>query len=79
MVVVEGDEVVLAVGQNGHRIDEPHAILNASESFWGVVAVVAESEGLLDLDEPVAFTLDEFRPQTCLVILTCSEKKVIDT
>ncbi|MFP8881545.1 MAG: serine hydrolase domain-containing protein [Myxococcota bacterium] len=56
MLVVEGDDIVLAVGP----IDEPHPIHNATESFWGVVAVAADVDGLLDLDEPVSLTLDEF-------------------
>jgi CubicO group peptidase (beta-lactamase class C family) len=60
MLVVEGDDIVHAVGQNGHAIDEPHPIHNATESFWGVVAIAAEVDGLLDLDEPVSYTIDEF-------------------
>lgn len=60
MVAVEGDDIVLAVGQNGHSIDAPHPLHNATESFWGVAAIAAEVDGLLDLDEPVSFTLDEF-------------------
>ncbi len=60
MLVVEGEETVHAVGQNGHSIDEPHPIHNATESFWGVLAVAAEADGLLTLDEPVSDTLGEF-------------------
>lgn len=60
MLVVEGEETVHAVGQNGHSIDEPHPIHNATESFWGVLAVAAEADGLLTLDEPVSDTLVEF-------------------
>jgi len=60
VLVVEGDQVVFAQGQNGHAIDAPHPLYNASESFWGAVALAAETDGYLDLDEPVAFTLPEF-------------------
>jgi CubicO group peptidase (beta-lactamase class C family) len=60
LVVIEGDRVALAVGQNGHAVDEPHPLHGASESFWGPVAVVAENDALLDLDEPVAFTIEEW-------------------
>jgi len=60
LVVIEGDRVALAIGQNGHRIDEAHPLHGASESFWGPVAVAAERDGLLDLDEPVAFTIQEW-------------------
>jgi CubicO group peptidase (beta-lactamase class C family) len=60
LVVIEADRVALAIGQNGHRIDEAHPLHGASESFWGPVAVAAERDALLDLDEPVAFTIEEW-------------------
>lgn len=60
LLVIEGEQTVHAAGQNGHRIDEPHPIHNATESFWGVLAVAAEVDGLLELDEPVSIALDEF-------------------
>jgi CubicO group peptidase (beta-lactamase class C family) len=60
LVVIEADRVALAIGQNGHRVDEAHPLHGASESFWGPVAVAAEHAALLDLDEPVAVTIDEW-------------------
>jgi CubicO group peptidase (beta-lactamase class C family) len=60
LVVIETDRVALAIGQNGHRVDEAHPLHGASESFWGPVAMAAEHEGLLDLDEPVAVTIEEW-------------------
>ena len=60
LVVIEGDRVALAIGQNGHRVTEVHPLHDASESFWGPLAVAAERDGLLDLDEPVAFTIQEW-------------------
>jgi len=60
LVVIDGDRVALAIGQNGHRIDESHPLHGASESFWGPVAVAADRDGLLDLDEPVALTIKEW-------------------
>ena len=60
LVVIEADRVALAIGQNGHRVDEAHPLHGASESFWGPVAVAAERDALLDLDEPVAFTIEEW-------------------
>jgi len=60
LVVIEGDRVALAIGQNGHRVTEVHPLHGASESFWGPLAVLAERDGLLDLDEPVAFTIEEW-------------------
>lgn len=60
LVVIEGDRVALAIGQNGHALDEAHPLHGASESFWGPVTMAAEKEALLDLDEPVAFTIEEW-------------------
>jgi CubicO group peptidase (beta-lactamase class C family) len=60
LVVIEADRVALAIGQNGHRVDEAHPLHGASESFWGPVAVAAERDALLDLDEPVAVTIEEW-------------------
>jgi CubicO group peptidase (beta-lactamase class C family) len=52
---------VYEAGQNGHQPLEVHRLNNASESFWGVLGVAADSDGLLDFDEPVTFTLPEFK------------------
>lgn len=60
LAVIEGDRVALAIGQNGHRVDEAHPLQGASESFWGPVAVAAEHDALLDLDERVALTIHEW-------------------
>ena len=60
LVVIEGDRVALALGQNGHSVSEAHPLHGASESFWGPLAVAAERNSLLDLDEPVSFTIQEW-------------------
>jgi CubicO group peptidase (beta-lactamase class C family) len=61
LLILHGDQVAYEAGQNGHLPDEIHRLNNASESFWGVLGVAADSDGLLDLDEPVTFTLPEFK------------------
>lgn len=63
LVVIDGDRVALAVGQNGHRSDETHRLHGASESFWGPIAVAAERDGLLDLDERVASTIHDWKDE----------------
>lgn len=63
LLVMEGDRVVFASGQNGFPITRAHPIHGATESFWGPLAIVAESEGLLDLDEPVRYTIEEFEDE----------------
>lgn len=60
LLILQGEEVVLEAGQNGHTLDEPHRLHSASESFWGLLAVAADADGLLDIDEPVALTIGEF-------------------
>jgi CubicO group peptidase (beta-lactamase class C family) len=60
LVVIEGDRTTLAIGQNDQRVDDVHPLHGASESFWGPAAIAADLDGLLDLDEPVAFTIQEW-------------------
>ena len=40
----------------GYDAATPHALYSGTKSFWGVAAVAAAQDGLLDLDEPVART-----------------------
>jgi CubicO group peptidase (beta-lactamase class C family) len=36
---------------------KPHALYSGTKSFWGVLAVAAAEDGLLDLEEPVSQTI----------------------
>jgi CubicO group peptidase (beta-lactamase class C family) len=60
LLVLRGDEVVFESAQHGFASREAHLLDSASGSFWGVLAAAADADGLLDLDEPVAFTIPEF-------------------
>jgi CubicO group peptidase (beta-lactamase class C family) len=40
----------------GFNADKPHALYSGTKSFWGPVALAAEEDGLLSLDEPVGAT-----------------------
>jgi CubicO group peptidase (beta-lactamase class C family) len=60
LVVIDADRVALAIGQGGARFDEPQPLHGASESFWGPLAVAAESDGLLELDERVSSAIQEW-------------------
>jgi CubicO group peptidase (beta-lactamase class C family) len=51
----EGTVVAEAYGE-GHDGATPHPLYSGAKSFWGVTALVAQNEGLLDLDERVAVT-----------------------
>lgn len=56
--------------QHGHVIEEaygdavdadtPHALYSGTKSFWGVVALAAERDGILRLDERVAATVPDW-------------------
>ena len=46
---------------NGFDVRAPHALYSGTKSFWGPAAVLAQREGLLELDEPVCKTLTEWR------------------
>jgi CubicO group peptidase (beta-lactamase class C family) len=56
LVVREGERVVLERYGGGYDAEKPHALYSGTKSFWGVLAVAAERDGLLALDEPVART-----------------------
>jgi len=62
-LVVERDGRVVAseYGEN-FSPDEPHALYSGTKSFWGVAALIAQGDGLLQLDEPVAETFSQWRP-----------------
>lgn len=57
---------VLAIRHRGHAIapvyaegygaDTPHALYSGTKSFWGVAALRAQSDGILELDETVGAT-----------------------
>ncbi len=57
LVVRVGDDVVLERYAGGYDAEKPHALYSGTKSFWGVLAVAAERDGLLELDEPVARTI----------------------
>lgn len=46
---------------NGHSANEPLHIYSGTKSFFGALAVIAEDEGILKLDELVAGTLPEWK------------------
>ena len=56
LVVHEGDRIVFERYAGGYDAEKPHALYSGTKSFWGVLAVAAQDDGLLALDEPVART-----------------------
>lgn len=56
LLVVRGGEVIFERYGGGYDADKPHALYSGTKSFWGVLAVAAQHDGLLDVDEPVSHT-----------------------
>jgi CubicO group peptidase (beta-lactamase class C family) len=56
LVVRRGDQIALEAYGGGYDAQKPHALYSGTKSFWGVLAVAAQDDGLLALDEPVGAT-----------------------
>ena len=56
LVVQQDDAVTEERYGGGYDAARPHALYSGTKSFWGVLAVAAQADGLLDLDEPVGET-----------------------
>ena len=66
-------EAALLIAEHGtltlERYDEAfpaakaHALYSGTKSFWGVLAMAAQEDGLLTLDEPVAATIAEWQAE----------------
>ncbi|HZY99744.1 MAG TPA: serine hydrolase [Candidatus Baltobacteraceae bacterium] len=61
LVVARGDEVVAQEYASGFRAGSPHPLYSGTKSFWGVAAVYAQRDGLLELDELAADTIASWR------------------
>ncbi len=61
MLVYERGELVFERYFNGHTADKAHLLASGTKSFFGVLAVAAQEDGLLRLDEPLSATLTEWR------------------
>jgi len=56
LLVQQGAATVFESYVAGFDAATPHALYSGTKSFWGVVALAAEEDGLLALDEPVGAT-----------------------
>ena len=59
LVMRDGQVVCEAYGDPADR-DRPHPIHSGTKSFTGAMAILAEADGLLQLDEPVSRTITEW-------------------
>ena len=60
-VVMQHGKVIYENYPNGGGRDTPHRIFSGTKGFWGLAALAAAEDGIIDLDEPVSKTLPEWR------------------
>ncbi|HTV74827.1 MAG TPA: serine hydrolase [Candidatus Acidoferrales bacterium] len=63
LVVAREHAVVYERYGDGYDRERAHALYSGTKSFWGVTALAAQQDGILDLDERAAQTLTEWRDQ----------------
>lgn len=61
LVIAHHGAIVYEEYGGGYDAHKAHALYSGAKSFWGIAALIAQSEGLLDLDEPVSHTIDRWR------------------
>ncbi len=57
LLVARGDELLVQEYAGGFERSASHPVYSGTKSFWGVAAVSARADGLLDLDELVGDTV----------------------
>lgn len=60
-MLARGDDVLAEEFGDGFDAVTPHPLYSGTKSFWGVTAIYARADGLLQLDEPVAETIESWR------------------
>lgn len=60
LVVVQAGEVVFERYGGGYDGAKAHALYSGTKSFWGALALAAQADGILRLDERVAHTVPEW-------------------
>jgi CubicO group peptidase (beta-lactamase class C family) len=60
LLVLKDDRTVYEAYHNGFSPDHVTSIFSGTKGFWCVAATIAEQEGILDLNEPAAWTLPEW-------------------
>lgn len=61
LALARGDDVLAEEFGEAFDAATPHALYSGTKSFWGVTALHARNDGLLELDEPVAETIESWR------------------
>lgn len=61
VLVMKGDKIIFEDYQNNFSADKAHFLASGTKSFSGVMAVAAQEDGLLKLDEKVCETITEWK------------------
>jgi CubicO group peptidase (beta-lactamase class C family) len=61
LVISRAGNVELEAYSGGFDASKPHALYSGTKSFWGPLALLAQREGLLELDESVGATFPKWR------------------
>jgi CubicO group peptidase (beta-lactamase class C family) len=74
LLVARDGELLTELYDGGYDAAKPHPLYSGTKSFWGVAALLAQRDDLLELDEPVsrtfdAWTLDERKSRVTLRML----------
>jgi CubicO group peptidase (beta-lactamase class C family) len=63
-LAIEQDGAVAAEAYgDGYTANTPHALYSGTKSFWGVTALRAQTDGILQLDETVGETIESWRDE----------------
>ncbi|HEV7178330.1 MAG TPA: serine hydrolase domain-containing protein [Candidatus Baltobacteraceae bacterium] len=65
LLIQQGGSMLLERYGDGYDAKKPHALYSGTKSFWGIAALEAQAEGLLDLD---AIVLDAITPRMLLTM-----------
>ncbi len=61
LLISRGGTIEVETYSGDFSAKKPHALYSGTKSFWGPLAVVAQREGLLQLDEGVGATFPQWR------------------
>src|SRR5438270_8978806 len=56
LIIARGGKIDVERYDGEFAAGKPHALYSGTKSFWGPLAVIAQREGLLELDETVGAT-----------------------
>ena len=61
LLIIQDGDTILEQYQNGFHKDDLNKIYSGTKAFWGLAAIAAQEDGILDLDEHAANSLPEWQ------------------